>query len=352
MAEVIKIVTEVMFNNHLYTFGGRTYRQRTGGPIGLRGTCAIARLTMCNWDRHWMRLMQDNRVKVTEYVRYMDDGRTILPAFKPGWHWFEGRVCYRRSLINEDIDKSGLERTTSILGQSTQGFFTFLKFTTEVGEGDERWLPTLDTQIRIEEDSTISYKFYEKPTTTNTMVPKRSALNENSKAQILANDLIRRLSHTDMRQDKRTVCEVVDQFAKKILTSGYSINQTRKILMDGLRGWDRKVKRMKQDNNGRLFRTNRESLKMRIKKKTLGKTNWYKTKNKKKELGVEEDPEMRTNAKKHGHGKDRKKLGEDNNNKEMTTAAVLFVDNTKDGGLAREIREVLRRLEDILGYRV
>ena len=32
---------------------------------------------------------------------------------------------------------------------------------------------------------------------------------------------------------------------------------------------------------------------MRIKKKTLGKTNWYKTKNKKKELGVEKDLERR-----------------------------------------------------------
>ena len=52
---------------------------------------------------------------------------------------------------------------------------------------------------------------------------------------------------------------------------------------------------------------------------------------------------------------------EDNSNKvehrkdnkvEISTAAVIFVDNTKEGGLAREIREVLRRLEDILGYRV
>ena len=103
----------------------------------MRGTCAMARLTMCNWDRHWMRLMEDNRVKVTEYMRYMDDGRSILPAFKPGWRWFEGRLCYRRSWRNEDIDKSGLERTISILGQSMQGVFTFLKFTTEVGEGDE-----------------------------------------------------------------------------------------------------------------------------------------------------------------------------------------------------------------------
>ena len=46
VAEVIKICTEEMFKNHLYTFGGKIFKQKKGGPIGLRGTCAIARLTM------------------------------------------------------------------------------------------------------------------------------------------------------------------------------------------------------------------------------------------------------------------------------------------------------------------
>ena len=50
IAEVVKITTEVMFENHLYTFGGRVYRQRRGGPIGLRGTCAIARLCIQIFD--------------------------------------------------------------------------------------------------------------------------------------------------------------------------------------------------------------------------------------------------------------------------------------------------------------
>ena len=114
--------------------------------------------------------------------------------------------------------------------------YPFLKFTTEVGEGEGGWLPTLDTQLRVEDNNIISYRFYEKPTTTNTMVPKRSALNENSKVQILANDLIRRLSHTDVRQDQKTTEEVIDQFGRKVLTSGYSLHQTRKIIIDGIRG--------------------------------------------------------------------------------------------------------------------
>ena len=73
-------------------------------------------------------------------------------------------------------------------------------------EVPDQWLPTLDVKIRIEESNRISYQHYEKPTTTNTMVQKRSSLEENSKVQILANDLVRRLSNTDGRQKKECLC--------------------------------------------------------------------------------------------------------------------------------------------------
>ena len=66
MAEVGKIITEVMFDNHLYTFNGKVYKQRKGGPIGLRGTCAIARLLMCYWDARWKEMMVKNRIKIED----------------------------------------------------------------------------------------------------------------------------------------------------------------------------------------------------------------------------------------------------------------------------------------------
>ena len=43
---VLEIAVEAMFSHHYYTFDGRIFRQSEGGPIGLRGTCALARLCM------------------------------------------------------------------------------------------------------------------------------------------------------------------------------------------------------------------------------------------------------------------------------------------------------------------
>ena len=39
---MVRLVVEILFSTHLYTFGGEVFLQKDGGPIGLRGTCAIA----------------------------------------------------------------------------------------------------------------------------------------------------------------------------------------------------------------------------------------------------------------------------------------------------------------------
>ena len=208
VAEVIKIMIEILFKNHLYTFGGKRYRQKKGGPIGLRATCAIARLVICAWDRKWKELITKNNITLEEYIRYMDDGRIILLPFRPGWRWSEGGVKFTKRWAMEDKDRTGLEITKDILDESMQEVFPYLNFTTEVGEGEEEWLPTVDIMMRIEPNNILSYKYFEKTTTTNAMIQKRSALDENSKIQILSNELMRRLANTDSRQKRRVVAEI------------------------------------------------------------------------------------------------------------------------------------------------
>ena len=54
VATVVQIGVMVMFTTHVYQFGGKYYLQKAGGPIGLRSTCAVARLTMLEWDKKWL----------------------------------------------------------------------------------------------------------------------------------------------------------------------------------------------------------------------------------------------------------------------------------------------------------
>ena len=60
-------------------------------------------------------------------------------------------------------------------------------------------------------------------------------MEENSKNQILSNDLVRRLGNVDDQQNKEMIKTVVDSYSQKLLTSGYSRVQTRRIILNGIR---------------------------------------------------------------------------------------------------------------------
>ena len=346
IAEVWAITTEKMFHHHLYTFGGRTYRQRKGGPIGLRGTCAIARLVMCSWDRKWMEMMSNQGVEILKYMRYKNNGRACLPPIKAGWRWIDGGVKYKEEWRRCDEGLSGQEITRRVLEGSMQEVYGFLKFTTEVGEGEENWLPTLDIKIRVEENNIISFSYYQKPSVTNVTVQKRSAMGENNKIQILSNDMIRRLSNMDPRQKKEEIAKVVDSYAVKLLTSGWDEEQVRRIVLGGIRGWERKKMRAIEEGRN-LYRTAGQSAEGRGKRKLLGKCTWYrKRRNASRGGGVKwtgEEERRKPGRRQNQRGK------EDDG---LKTRAVLFVENTKNGELARNLREVMERLKNVLQYKV
>ena len=67
----------------------------------------------------------------------------------------------------------------------------------------------------------------------------------------------------------------IDDFAIKIITSGYSLEQARRIILGGIRGYEAKVLRRKVGNTP-LYRTAEESGASRTKKKILGKSTWFK----------------------------------------------------------------------------
>ena len=153
------ISTEFMFSSHLYTFAGKIFRQASGGPIGLRGTCAIARLVMQMWDLKWMARMDRLKVVIWLAMRYMDDGR----AFKSGWRWYRGDLVFCKSWGFEDAQLSPTERTRRILHATMQDLEEFLTFTMETVEDfSNGYLPTLDTEIGVTKQNRIEYRFYEK----------------------------------------------------------------------------------------------------------------------------------------------------------------------------------------------
>ena len=338
IATVVEIATEAMFSHHFYGFGGSKYKQMEGGPIGLRGTCTMARLVMQIYDRKWMNRVVDAGLVVELYTRYMDDGRKLLQPIKRGWRWEDGRLQFCMRWKHEDMDKSLTEVTVGVLKGTVSGITDYLNFTFETGEDyNDGWLPTLDISVRVNERNQIDYRYFEKPTTTNTTVRKESAMSENPKMQSLSNDLVRRLLNTKEELPDKYRADVVDGYGVKLLTSGYSREQCERILIGGMKGYINKVARRKKHGR-RIHLTARESMGSRIKKRLLGQSSWYKGRNK--------GDDVRNGGVRGGRAMKKGEAAP------LKTRAVLFVEQSPQGGLARMVKDKLSGLEPSLGFRV
>ena len=95
-----------MFKKHIYEFNGQNYQQENGGPIGLRGTCAVAKLIMAMFDGKWEKILEELMISTKLIARYVDDGRAILHPIKNGWRWEDGNLKYCIRWEEEDRDVS------------------------------------------------------------------------------------------------------------------------------------------------------------------------------------------------------------------------------------------------------
>ena len=259
LATVVKIAARKMFETHIYSFGGKRYKQSGGGRIGLRSTCAVARVAMSAWDNEWLKRIGGSNILLELACRYMDDGRAILYPIRPGWRWCgqELEWCLRWEM--EDKALTSTDRTARALEGSMRGIMGFLDFTIETGEQfSDGWLPSLDTNLKVDDKNVVLYKFYQKPMASRQVIHKDTAMAENSKVQSLSYDLTRRLLNTSEDVPDQVRLDIVDDYAQMLLNSGYSTKTTRRVCIAGLKYYERRRQESKIPG-GRQLHQSRET---------------------------------------------------------------------------------------------
>ena len=82
LAKGLEVAVKVMYNTHLYTFGGKLYHQKSGAPIGERGSVGTCRIILNFVDRE----VQEKLVAIKNApllaLRYLDDVRKMLKSIK------------------------------------------------------------------------------------------------------------------------------------------------------------------------------------------------------------------------------------------------------------------------------
>jgi hypothetical protein len=161
--------------------------------------------------------------------------------------------------------------------------------------------------------------FFEKPMASNQVIHIDSALPENSKMSSLNNEVGRRMTNTSELLQMEDRVEMLNRYAQKLTNSGYGLDQTRKILVGGLKGYE---KRLEQSKGGRpLHQSAASSRGQRYTKKLTAKTSWFKDKPRGEDTTQRSDGECpdakmgssggRTGENSHGVEKTRKRKWEE-----------------------------------------
>ena len=72
---VLEIAVRILWENYCYDFGGLTYLQKEGGPIGQRPTMAASRIVMHDFFQRYEEVLLRAGLEIPLLKVYVDDGR-------------------------------------------------------------------------------------------------------------------------------------------------------------------------------------------------------------------------------------------------------------------------------------
>ena len=241
IALLIQTLVLLMTTTTCYTFGGNIYRQRNGLGIGLRGSAALARLTMCIWDATWGKMQGKLGLTIKLFFRYIDDVRLYLKPLNRGWYWVDKRWKFLPDTVD---DRSDEQYTIEEVGKSLESVWEFLKFTCESQEDfTDGFLPTLDFKTRVKTNGMVEYIFYRKPMANNLVLQHGTALSKGCVYSSLRQELVRMLLNTDLGQGIETRIELVEQFTQLLVNSGHHYRYIKSIIMQALTKFSYMVQR-------------------------------------------------------------------------------------------------------------
>ena len=349
LAAVMEVAVRTVFETHVYEFGGLIYHQQQGGPIGLRATGAFSKIVMGDWDLKLVQALRKCGLTKEETARYVDDVRVWMHPIQYGWRWTGVDLQYKEGWREEDA-KAGMSKTAKTateLGKIMSSLSTHVKLTTETHEDFEsQTLPTLDTQLWMEGNQ-IKYSFFEKPMASPKVLDSTTAMSQNGLIASLTQEVVRRCKNTSESLPQQTKDEIINRFAVKMANSNHSRAQIHKVITAGLTGYERMLAR--QLTGGKSIHTP-SGLAQRHRKKLLSKTRWFRPDRREKEGGEYGQGNSKTVGGKTGPRTRQLRRALDATT--IETRTVLFVEQTKNGKLAKMFREQETRLAELTGFKV
>ena len=354
IANMLQVAVLTMVSTTCYSFGGYLYRQKHGLGIGLRASAALARCCMCRWDQIWAEIQSRMGLKVILFYRYIDDLRLLLYPIKEGWEWINNMWVYKGR--SENTAETMEARTKRVVGDTFNGIWRFLEFTTEGGEDfDSNYLPTLDFETFVTDSGMIKYRDYMKPMSNNRVLQFGTALSKNCIFSSLRQDMIRRLLSINDLEGHETRMAAIKKYIQLMRNSNHTFVYIKSVILQALTKFMFMTGRSKLAPSDKLFKPLHRSREFdgenRMLEKYLNHSTWYKSLN----VGDMYKDLWKRNITRKGSGgkanyKKVHRLGDANKKTgemiEKDTTTTLFVPQSPGGQLLLDLEEMEKLLQE------
>ena len=254
IARLVESMVKLVFQSHVYTYGGKVFRQQDGGPIGLRLSGSVAAIVMIVWDSKMVELVEESGINMPLYARYVDDGNTLMEAFRRGWRWVdeEKRLMWKKEWENEDeeIGEEDDKRCFREWRRLCNSIWEFIVMKEDVPSNyPDNKLPILDLAVYCVTLTTPEgvqytvprFSFYEKPMRSQFTIHQETAMGEHCKVTTLTQEVIRRMRNISREASWEERSVVLTKFAVKMYVSKYREEKRREILVAGLKGYEKQL---------------------------------------------------------------------------------------------------------------
>ena len=191
-------------------------------------------------------MLENDKVLIAMLDGYVDDVRNVSSSLRYGTRFDEST---KKFVVSEDAKREDLklrremhetcnQRMVRVCLPEMNSINRDLKFTAEIPEEfNDNKLPTLDFLLWLDKNGLLNWSYYQKSMKTPLVIMDKSAMSDKQRHNILANELIRRLSNTNIEQpDIDETTNIIGIFTQQLKSSGYGRKTSREIVVAGTVG--------------------------------------------------------------------------------------------------------------------
>ena len=310
---VLRSACKLVMQNHFYSYDNTIRRQTKGGAIGNKLTEKLGRLLMKRHDKKYLKLLKKLDIREEIFDRYVDDELEGLAAVEPGVRFEEGKLIVKEDKIEEDRLLEADERTFRLLRDIGNSIFKCIQFTIDVPSLNENGrLPVLDLNVEVV-DGEIKHGFFQKPCTSEIVIPFNSAHSRKMKMSVLVEEGVRRLRNHSRGMEWERSRQVMEDWSRRLRRSGYPATMRHEVIKSAVERYDKLCK--EEDEGVRpIHRPRKWKEDERRREKELKRTNWHQ-------------------------------------NQPNQVSAPLILDPTA-GDMTRDMKEVCKNFENVTGWRI